>query len=116
MSQTYALNTYMTRSANDTYLKLRDTEDPEEASAEVGRMYTRKMTQGHKYGRTTHPSLEEKETNGKHTVTSGEWSDTGGARPEREAIQLDNSAAARNTVSTDGVTGAPVRASKRGTK
>ena len=119
MSQTYALNKYM-GDANSIYMKLRQQTPPEEAVDVVDRdevkMLLKKAKQGHIYGRTRHPSLEAKDNDGQRTSTSSEWSDSSGVRPEREAIQRDDSVAEGEPATTDGVAKPTVRTPKRGAK
>lgn len=66
------------------------------------KMYLRKARQGHIYGRTRHPSLEEKD-NGRSPSTSSEWSDTSGTRPESAAIRRDDSTTEGVASAADGV-------------
>lgn len=66
------------------------------------KMYLRKARQGHIYGRTRHPSLEEKD-NGRSPSTSSEWSDASGTRPETEAIRRDDTVAEGVASAADGV-------------
>lgn len=119
MSQTYALNKYM-GDANSIYMKLRQQTPPEEAVDVVDRdevkMLLKKAKQGHIYGRTRHPSLEAKDNDGQRTSTSSEWSDSSGVRPEREAIQRDDSTPEGDAGATVGIAKPSVRAPKRGAK
>ncbi len=64
------------------------------------RMYLRKAKQGHIYGRTRHPTLEDKD-NGRSASTSSEWSEPAGARPETAAIQRDDGAPAGESGAAD---------------
>ena len=114
MSQVYALNKYM-GDAHSIYMKLRQQTPPEEAVDIVSRdevkMLLKKAKQGHIYGRTRHPSLEEKD--GQRTDTSSEWSDSSRVRPETEAIRRDDSVTEGEPATTDAVAESTVRTTKR---
>lgn len=116
MSRVYAHSIkYMARDAQATYMKLRDKEEPEDLNTDEVRLLLKKARQGHIYGRTRHPSLEAKD-DGQRTSTSSEWSDTSGTRPEREAIQRDDSVAEGEPSTANGTPRTSVRAPKRGAK